>query len=59
VSCCATRTARVTGVVARRQAITATRGVVLAAGGFPQDAVRRKELFPRTPTAPSTGRSPP
>jgi succinate dehydrogenase/fumarate reductase flavoprotein subunit len=24
--------------------------VVLAAGGFPQDAVRRKELFPRTPT---------
>jgi succinate dehydrogenase/fumarate reductase flavoprotein subunit len=41
---------RVTGVVAGGQPITATRGVVLAAGGFPQDAVRRKELFPRTPT---------
>jgi succinate dehydrogenase/fumarate reductase flavoprotein subunit len=41
---------RVTGVVAGGQRITATRGVVLAAGGFPQDPVRRKELFPRTPT---------
>jgi succinate dehydrogenase/fumarate reductase flavoprotein subunit len=41
---------RVTGVVAGGRQITATRGVVLAAGGFPQDAVRRKELFPRTPT---------
>jgi succinate dehydrogenase/fumarate reductase flavoprotein subunit len=26
------------------------RGVVLAAGGFPQDVQRRRELFPRTPT---------
>ena len=30
--------------------IRATRGVVLAAGGFPHDVRRRKELFPRTPT---------
>lgn len=30
--------------------IRATRGVVLAAGGFPNDVNRRKELFPRTPT---------
>ncbi|WP_066270040.1 FAD-dependent oxidoreductase [Hydrogenophaga palleronii] len=30
--------------------IHATRGVVLAAGGFPNDVERRKALFPRTPT---------
>ena len=30
--------------------IWATKGVVLAAGGFPHDAARRKALFPRTPT---------
>ncbi len=30
--------------------IRTTRGVVLAAGGFPHDLVRRKQLFPRTPT---------
>lgn len=30
--------------------INAARGVVLAAGGFPRDASRRKELFPKTPT---------
>ncbi len=30
--------------------IRAARGVVLAAGGFPNDITRRKTLFPRTPT---------
>jgi succinate dehydrogenase/fumarate reductase flavoprotein subunit len=30
--------------------IRASKGVVLAAGGFPNDAQRRKALFPRTPT---------
>lgn len=30
--------------------IRAKRGVVLAAGGFPNDVARRKALFPRTPT---------
>jgi succinate dehydrogenase/fumarate reductase flavoprotein subunit len=30
--------------------INASRGVVLACGGFPQDISRRKELFPKTPT---------
>src|SRR5690606_39098859 len=30
--------------------IVARRGVVLAAGGFPQDPVRRKELFPHAPS---------
>lgn len=30
--------------------IHAARGVVLAAGGFPNDIARRKALFPRTPT---------
>lgn len=30
--------------------IRAARGVVLAAGGFPNDVARRKALFPRTPT---------
>lgn len=45
---------RVTGAVVdspegERQ-INATRGVVLAAGGFPNDVARRAQLFPRTPT---------
>ena len=30
--------------------IRASKGVVLAAGGFPNDLARRKALFPRTPT---------
>ncbi len=30
--------------------VVARKGVVLAAGGFPQDAVRRKEMFPHAPT---------
>jgi succinate dehydrogenase/fumarate reductase flavoprotein subunit len=30
--------------------VRASRGVVLAAGGFPNDVDRRRELFPRTPT---------
>ena len=30
--------------------INASRGVVLATGGFPHDVPRRKELFPKTPT---------
>jgi succinate dehydrogenase/fumarate reductase flavoprotein subunit len=30
--------------------VRAGRGVVLAAGGFPNDVDRRRELFPRTPT---------
>lgn len=30
--------------------INATRGVVLAAGGFPNDISRRRALFPKTPT---------
>lgn len=30
--------------------INASRGVVLAAGGFPNDVERRKQLFPKTPT---------
>ncbi|GHD00330.1 FAD-dependent oxidoreductase [Zhihengliuella salsuginis] len=30
--------------------VNAARGVVLATGGFPQDAARRRELFPKTPT---------
>jgi succinate dehydrogenase/fumarate reductase flavoprotein subunit len=30
--------------------INASRGVVLAAGGFPNDVARRKQLFPKTPT---------
>ncbi|QAY59289.1 FAD-dependent oxidoreductase [Microbacterium protaetiae] len=45
---------RVTGVVARTpsgpRTFTARAGVVLAAGGFPHDIVRRSERFPRTPT---------
>jgi succinate dehydrogenase/fumarate reductase flavoprotein subunit len=31
-------------------AVRARRGVLLAAGGFPHDVDRRRELFPRTPT---------
>ena len=30
--------------------VHARRGVLLAAGGFPNDVARRRELFPRTPT---------
>jgi len=46
---------RVQGVVVRRKdgsevRVTARRGVVLAAGGFPQDRERRKALFPHAPT---------
>ena len=45
---------RVCGVVARRGdariRVQARRGVVLAAGGFPQDVERRKQLFPHAPT---------
>jgi succinate dehydrogenase/fumarate reductase flavoprotein subunit len=45
---------KVTGAVVERPEgelrINASRGVVLAAGGFPQDVQRRKELFPQTPT---------
>ena len=33
-----------------RRTIRARRGVLLAAGGFPRDVDRRRELFPRTPT---------
>lgn len=45
----------VTGVVAQaaggaERRILARRGVVLAAGGFPQDAARRRALFPHAPT---------
>ena len=65
---------RVVGVRASTPAgpleVSARRGVVLAAGGFPRDAVRRAELFPaesdtgpwprRPPTAPgSASASPP
>ncbi|MCH6470104.1 FAD-dependent oxidoreductase [Sinomonas terrae] len=45
---------RVTGAVVRGPAgecsINASRGVVLAAGGFPSDVQRRRRLFPKTPT---------
>ncbi|MGE0097451.1 MAG: FAD-dependent oxidoreductase [Hydrogenophaga sp.] len=46
---------RVTGVVVGRKdgstvRVGARRGVVLAAGGFPQDMERRKQLFPHAPT---------
>ncbi|QEL23508.1 FAD-dependent oxidoreductase [Bosea sp. F3-2] len=34
----------------RRQAIRASRGVVLATGGFPHDTARKAELFPHAPT---------
>ncbi|MDE1179231.1 FAD-dependent oxidoreductase [Paraburkholderia sp.] len=47
-------TARVTGAVVDTPngpvTIHATKGVVLAAGGFPNDIARRKAMFPRTPT---------
>ena len=46
---------RVTGAVIRRAhggdvTVRAARGVLLSAGGFPNDVQRRAELFPRTPT---------
>jgi succinate dehydrogenase/fumarate reductase flavoprotein subunit len=47
-------TGRVTGAVVHTATgaveVHARRGVVLAAGGFPQDAVRRKELMPHAPS---------
>ena len=49
-----TESGRVTGAVVRREGgtvmVRARRGVVLAAGGFPNDVRMRRELFPRTPT---------
>lgn len=48
------QTGRVTGAVVNSPSgsytINASRGVVLATGGFPNDIQRRKELFPKTPT---------
>ncbi|MGO4585873.1 FAD-dependent oxidoreductase [Arthrobacter sp. 2RAF6] len=45
---------KVSGAVAHSPAgsytINASRGVVLATGGFPNDVARRAELFPKTPT---------
>jgi succinate dehydrogenase/fumarate reductase flavoprotein subunit len=45
---------RVTGAVVAtpegRTTIRVRRGVLLAAGGFPRDVDRRRQLFPRTPT---------
>ncbi|MCE8026287.1 FAD-dependent oxidoreductase [Billgrantia aerodenitrificans] len=45
---------RVTGVVIEgpegKETLHARYGVMLAAGGFPWDVERRRELFPRTPT---------
>ena len=45
---------RVTGAVLDRPdgpvTVRAARGVLLAAGGFPNDVARRREYFPRTPT---------
>ncbi len=45
---------RVTGAVVTTPQgeveVRTRRGVLLAAGGFPHDVVRRRELFPRTPT---------
>jgi succinate dehydrogenase/fumarate reductase flavoprotein subunit len=46
---------RVTGVVVKRPdgsevQVHARRGVVLAAGGFPQSIERRRQLFPHAPT---------
>ncbi len=47
-------TGRITGVKVKggtkEYTITATRGVVLATGGFPQNLELRQELFPKTPT---------
>jgi len=50
-----TQDGRVTGAIVRRPhggevTVRAARGVLLAAGGFPNDVQRRAELFPRTPT---------
>ena len=46
--------ARVVGAVVHRDGrparVLAARGVVLAAGGFPQDIARRKALFPHAPS---------
>ncbi len=45
---------RVVGVVVHREGrdveVRVNRGVVLAAGGFPHDVERRKQLFPHAPT---------
>ena len=45
---------RVTGAIVDTKEgeveVTARRGVVLAAGGFPQDPVRRKAMFPHAPS---------
>ncbi|MFN6976543.1 MAG: FAD-dependent oxidoreductase [Gemmobacter sp.] len=45
---------RVTGAIVHARdgevRVTARRGVVLAAGGFPQDAVRRRDLLPHAPS---------
>ncbi|NNF77294.1 MAG: FAD-dependent oxidoreductase, partial [Rhizobiales bacterium] len=47
-------TGRLTGAIVNTVTgpveVSAQKGVVLAAGGFPQDVVRRKELFPHAPT---------
>jgi succinate dehydrogenase/fumarate reductase flavoprotein subunit len=43
-------TGAVVGTAEGELQINAVRGVVLAAGGFPQDVQRRKQLFPHTPT---------
>ena len=45
---------RVVGAVVQRDGkpvrVLAARGVVLAAGGFPQDSARRKAMYPHAPT---------
>lgn len=45
---------RITGAIVNRPdgpvEVRTRKGVVLAAGGFPQDAVRRKELMPHAPS---------
>jgi succinate dehydrogenase/fumarate reductase flavoprotein subunit len=45
---------RVTGALVEHEAkairVQASRGVVLACGGFPHDVARRKQLFPHAPT---------
>jgi succinate dehydrogenase/fumarate reductase flavoprotein subunit len=49
-----TEDGRVTGAVVHRPGgdvtVRASKGVALAAGGFPNDVARRAEFFPRTPT---------
>lgn len=54
VSFTADGSGQVTGAVVSgpegRYEIRAARGVVLAAGGFPNDVERRRALFPKTPT---------